>query len=143
MLKVTKVFRVNSPGCYFRPCNSLLSMWSQDSKNQTVFASIITVNKRYIDPVSKLSTFPGLQSLRCLRTLNLRRNALVSNGLPPEMFESEELNTLDLSYNSLTEVPEGICRAKSLLVLNIAHNNLVPVPLNFFYFVTDFGAMCF
>jgi hypothetical protein len=43
-----------------------------------------------------------LASLRCLRTLNLRRNALVTAGMPPEMFESEELNTLDLSHNQVT-----------------------------------------
>ena len=72
-----------------------------------------------------LNSILGLSSLRCLRTLNLRRNALVANGLPVEMFENEELNTLDLSHNNLTEVPEGICRAKSLLVLNLSHNNLV------------------
>ena len=61
----------------------------------------------------------------------------MTNGLPPEMFESEELNTLDLSHNNLTEVPEGICRAKSLLVLNLAFNNLEMVPSQLFMSCTD------
>ena len=96
-----------------------------------VKATFITLS---LEPIPNV---PGLQSLRCLRTLNLRRNALVTNGLPPEMFESEELNTLDLSHNNLTEVPEGICRAKSLLVLNLAFNNLEMVPSQLFMSCTD------
>lgn len=65
--------------------------------------------------------FAGLASLRCLRTLNLRRNALVAHGVPIELFENEELNTLDLSHNNLREVPEGICKAKGLLVRQVCH----------------------
>ena len=61
----------------------------------------------------------------------------MANGVPIEMFENEELNTLDLSHNSLTEVPEGICRAKSLLVLNMSHNNLEIIPSQLLMSVTD------
>ncbi len=31
---------------------------------------------------------------------------------------------LDLSHNKLTEVPEGLLRCKSLLVLNLSHNQV-------------------
>jgi Leucine-rich repeat (LRR) protein len=61
----------------------------------------------------------------------------VTAGLPVELFENEELNTLDLSHNNLTEVPEGICRAKSLLVLNLSHNNLEIVSSQLLMSCTD------
>lgn len=34
--------------------------------------------------------------LSCLRTLNLRHNNIKSSGLPPELFQLEELTTIDL-----------------------------------------------
>jgi len=61
-------------------------------------------------------------ALPCLRTINLRYNCLRSSSLPQEIFQVEELTTLDLSHNNLRQVPEGLERAKSLLVLNLSHN---------------------
>lgn len=61
-------------------------------------------------------------TLPCLRTINLRYNCLRSSSLPQEIFQVEELTTLDLSHNNLRQVPEGLERAKSLLVLNLSHN---------------------
>lgn len=63
-----------------------------------------------------------LTELGCLRTLNMRNNNIKSSGVPPELFNLDELTTLDLSHNKLKEVPEGLERAKSLLVLNLSHN---------------------
>lgn len=72
---------------------------------------------------NKLEKLYGeLTELNCLRTLNLRYNNIKSSGVPPELFQLEELTTLDLSHNSLKEVPEGLDKAKSLLVLNLSHN---------------------
>lgn len=59
---------------------------------------------------------------RSLRTINLRHNKLKSSGVPPEIFELEDLTTLDLSYNNMKELPQGMDKAKSLLVLNLSNN---------------------
>lgn len=63
-----------------------------------------------------------LTELNCLRSLNMRRNNIKSSGIPNELFDLEELTTLDLSHNKLKEVPEGLEKAKSLLVLNLSNN---------------------
>jgi Leucine-rich repeat (LRR) protein len=66
--------------------------------------------------------FGELTELGCLRSLNLRHNKIKSSGVPAELFQLDELTTLDLSHNRLKEVPEGLERAKSLLVLNLSNN---------------------
>lgn len=63
-----------------------------------------------------------LTELNCLRSLNMRRNNIKSSGIPNELFDLDELTTLDLSHNKLKEVPEGLEKAKSLLVLNLSNN---------------------
>jgi len=45
-----------------------------------------------------------------------------ASGLPQEIFMLEELTTLDLSHNNLKEVPQGLEKARSLLVLNLSSN---------------------
>jgi Leucine-rich repeat (LRR) protein len=64
----------------------------------------------------------GIDQIQSLRNLILRRNNIKSSGVPNELFNLFELTTLDLSHNKLKEVPEGLERAKSLLVLNLSHN---------------------
>ncbi|CAG9864201.1 unnamed protein product [Phyllotreta striolata] len=78
-----------------------------------------------------------LTELNCLRTLNLRHNNIKSSGIPPELFDSEELSTLDFSHNNLKEVPEGLDKAKSLLVLNLSHNYIESIPNSLFINLTD------
>ena len=77
------------------------------------------------------------KGLKCLRTLNLSRNALTARNISPDTFDSEELNTLDLSHNELTEVPEGVGKARCLLVLNLSHNKLEAIPSQLLMNVTD------
>lgn len=75
---------------------------------------------------NKLERLYGeLTELNCLRTLNIRHNNIKSSGIPAELFHLEELTTLDLSHNNLKEVPEGLERARSLLNLNLSHNQYV------------------
>ena len=69
--------------------------------------------------------FGELTDLPCLRSLNIRNNRVKSSGIPADLFCSEELTTLDLSHNALKEVPEGLERARALLVLNLSHNQYV------------------
>lgn len=66
--------------------------------------------------------FGELTELGCLRSLNIRQNKIKSSGVPAELFNLEDLNTLDLSHNFLKSLPEGLENAKSLLVLNLSHN---------------------
>lgn len=63
-----------------------------------------------------------ITELTNLRTLNVRQNNIKTSGVPPDLFKLEELTTLDFSHNNLKEVPEGLERARSLLVLNLSHN---------------------
>lgn len=75
---------------------------------------------------NKLERLYGeLTELGCLRTLNIRHNNIKSSGIPAELFHLEELTTLDLSHNNLKEIPEGLERARSLLNLNLSHNQYV------------------
>ncbi|XP_049849364.1 protein flightless-1 [Schistocerca gregaria] len=78
-----------------------------------------------------------LTELACLRTLNIRHNKVKSSGIPADLFNLEELTTLDLSHNNLKEVPEGLERAKSLLVLNLSHNHIDTIPNQLFMQLTD------
>jgi Leucine-rich repeat (LRR) protein len=64
----------------------------------------------------------GIDQLSSLRSLNIRRNNLKTSGVPNELFNLFELTTLDLSHNKMKDVPEGLEKAKSLLVLNLSHN---------------------
>ena len=81
--------------------------------------------------------FGELTELGCLRSLNLRRNNIKSSGIPTELFDLEELTTLDLSHNKLKEVPEGLEKAKSLLVLNLSNNQIEAIPPALFINLTD------
>ena len=63
-----------------------------------------------------------ITELPCLRTLNVRHNKIKASGVPNQIFNLEELTTLDLSHNSLKEVPEGLENARNLLVLNLSFN---------------------
>nr|XP_014093110.1 protein flightless-1 isoform X1 [Bactrocera oleae] len=81
--------------------------------------------------------FGELTGLPCLRSLNIRRNQIKNSGIPPELFWLDELTTLDISHNKLKEVPEGLERAKSLLVLNLSDNQIESIPTALFIHLTD------
>ena len=93
----------------------------------------LTVKRNQVDRIGS----GHLSSLKCLRTLNLSRNNLGTEGVPDDIFDNEELNTLDLSHNKLTEVPEGMVRSKSVLVLNLSHNKLETIPSQMLANTTD------
>lgn len=81
--------------------------------------------------------FGELTELGCLRTLNIRHNKVKSSGIPADLFNLDELTTLDLSHNNLKEVPEGLERAKTLLVLNLSYNHIDSIPNQLFMQLTD------
>lgn len=71
---------------------------------------------------NEIENLYGVDQLQNLRCLNIRRNLIKSSGVPNELFNLFELTTLDLSHNKMKDVPEGLEKAKSLLVLNLSHN---------------------
>lgn len=80
----------------------------------------ISLRRNHLEKV-----FGELTTLPCLRTINLRHNKLKSSGIPPQMFELDDLTTLDLSWNNLRELPQGLDKARSLLVLNLSNNRYI------------------
>ena len=92
----------------------------------------LTMKKNKVESISS-----QIKNLPCLRTLNLRYNSLTHTNIPSEVFENDELTTLDLSHNKLTEVPDGLFRCKSLLVLNLSHNMLEMIPSQLLMTTTD------
>lgn len=63
-----------------------------------------------------------LTELACLRSLNLRHNNIKTSGVPAELFDLDELTTVDLSHNKLKSIPDGLSKARNLLVLNLSYN---------------------
>ncbi|NXJ00252.1 MFHA1 protein, partial [Psophia crepitans] len=75
----------------------------------------------------------ALAGLRGLRKLSLSHNELGAEGpgLPPRLAELGRLEELDLSFNRLRRLPEGLGRLRHLRALDIDHNLLpsFPAPL--------------
>ncbi|NXS05252.1 MFHA1 protein, partial [Oxylabes madagascariensis] len=75
----------------------------------------------------------ALAGLRGLRKLGLSHNELGAEGpgLPPRLAELGCLEELDLSFNRLRHLPEGLGRLRHLRTLDVDHNLLpsFPAPL--------------
>ncbi|XP_068797193.1 malignant fibrous histiocytoma-amplified sequence 1 isoform X2 [Struthio camelus] len=75
----------------------------------------------------------ALAGLRGLRKLSLSHNELGAEGpgLPPRLAELGRLEELDLSFNRLRRLPEGLGRLRHLRTLDVDHNLLpaFPAPL--------------
>ncbi|NXL00515.1 MFHA1 protein, partial [Mesembrinibis cayennensis] len=75
----------------------------------------------------------ALAGLRGLRKLSLSHNELGAEGpgLPPRLAELGRLEELDLSFNRLRRLPEGLGRLRHLRALDVDHNLLpsFPTPL--------------
>ncbi|XP_077979602.1 protein flightless-1 homolog isoform X2 [Glandiceps talaboti] len=78
-----------------------------------------------------------LCTLGQLRTINCRHNKLTNGGIPNDIFELEELTTIDFSHNQLYAIPDNLENAKSLLVLNLSHNRIDSVSSQLFVNLTD------
>ncbi|NWU69052.1 MFHA1 protein, partial [Pterocles burchelli] len=75
----------------------------------------------------------ALAGLRGLRKLSLSHNELGAEGpgLPPRLTELCRLEELDVSFNRLRRLPEGLGRLRHLRALDVDHNLLpsFPAPL--------------
>ncbi|XP_033631198.1 protein flightless-1 homolog [Asterias rubens] len=78
-----------------------------------------------------------LPTLQCLRTINVRHNKIRNSGIPNDIFGLDDITVVDFSYNQLSATPEELERAKSLLVLNLNHNNITSIPQQLFINLTD------
>ncbi|NXD26795.1 MFHA1 protein, partial [Spelaeornis formosus] len=72
----------------------------------------------------------ALAGLRGLRKLSLSHNELGTEGpgLPPRLAELGCLEELDLSFNRLRRLPEGLGRLRHLRTLDVDHNLLPSFP---------------
>ncbi|NXP73989.1 MFHA1 protein, partial [Ramphastos sulfuratus] len=72
----------------------------------------------------------ALVELRGLRKLSLSHNELGAEGLglPPRLAELGRLEELDLSFNRLRRLPEGLGRLRHLRALDVDHNLLPSFP---------------
>ncbi|XP_023344300.1 protein flightless-1 isoform X2 [Eurytemora carolleeae] len=103
-----------------------------DELGKLVKLEHLTIKRNNLESLSS-----QLSNMHCLRTLNLRYNNLTHTNIPVEVFENEELSTLDLSHNQLQQIPEGLLRCRSLLVLNLSHNQIEMVPSQLFMATAD------
>lgn len=73
---------------------------------------------------SSLTVFPDIKTLSAVKTLLLSHNQISS--LPSEIIQLSNLETLDLSYNKLTNdsIPLSFFSLFHLKTLNLAHNSL-------------------
>ncbi|XP_053550578.1 protein flightless-1 homolog [Bombina bombina] len=87
---------------------------------------------------NSLTTLHGeLSSLPCLRAIVARANSLKNSGIPDDIFQLDDLSVLDLSYNQLTECPRELENSKNMLVLNLSHNSIDQIPNQLFINLTD------
>ncbi|KAH9365346.1 hypothetical protein HPB48_017478 [Haemaphysalis longicornis] len=87
---------------------------------------------------NNLVTLHGeVPALPCLRSLNCRHNRLKNSGVPPQIFDLEDLSVVDLSYNDLREIPTDLEHARGLLVLNLAYNRIENIPPQLFVSLVD------
>ncbi|RWS26348.1 hypothetical protein B4U80_01102 [Leptotrombidium deliense] len=87
---------------------------------------------------NNLMTLKGeIAAMPSLRYLNCRFNCLKSTGIPPRIFQLDELLILDLSHNQLREVPPELEEAKCLRVLNLSHNEIDSIPNHLFVHLVD------
>ncbi|RDD41233.1 Protein flightless-1-like protein [Trichoplax sp. H2] len=78
-----------------------------------------------------------LPKLKDLRVVTARQNQITSIGLPGELFELDELTTVDLSHNDISEVPHTLGIARHLLVLSLSHNRISTIPGQVFVNLAD------
>jgi len=55
-------------------------------------------------------------------------NFLFLTAIPYSIFAFSDLETLDLSYNSISALPKDLCRLKNLSVLFVNNNQIIKIP---------------
>ncbi|WP_034058880.1 COR domain-containing protein [Lacinutrix jangbogonensis] len=73
--------------------------------------------------------FPKSLLLVNLKHLNLSSNSI--ENLPDDINNLKSIRHLDLSYNNITDLPEEICELTELRYLNLTGNNIITLPKSF------------
>lgn len=71
---------------------------------------------------------PSVKQLKNLQTLRCSYNTLSQEDISADLYALDDLTTLDLSHNRLSEIPEELAKADSLLVLSLSHNKITSIP---------------
>ena len=102
-----------------READVLERLRDAETKHEGLVANLANIGLPFI-PVE-------IKSMRMLRTLNLRGNALTF--LPTELCHSlRVLEVLNMSYNSVSYLPENVSALIMLRQLLLGHNELVELP---------------
>jgi len=66
------------------------------------------------------------QGLKELDLSNYYKTANIDKleEIPPEVFELEQLESLNLSWNNITTIPQSITRLQNLKALNLSRNQI-------------------
>ncbi|CAI2723479.1 unnamed protein product [Schistosoma spindalis] len=76
--------------------------------------------------------------LPSLRMITCRKNELTSrDAIPADLFECNNLQVVDFSCNQLTQLPNGIEKAKGLLALNLSNNQIALISPDLFVQCTE------
>jgi Leucine-rich repeat (LRR) protein len=91
----------------------------------------------YVDGNKLLLIPPSIKLLTGLHALRASYNDLTQNEICGDLFRLEELTTVDLSHNSMTELPADISLAGNLVILSLGHNQLAGLSTDFLRYCTD------
>eukprot|EP00053_Salpingoeca_punica_P019261 m.193614 g.193614 ORF g.193614 m.193614 type:complete len:1373 (+) comp17602_c1_seq5:88-4206(+) len=91
----------------------------------------------YMEGNKLLCIPPSIKLLTSLQALRASYNDLSQNDICGDLFRLEELTTVDLSHNSMTELPADISLAANLVILSLGHNKLAGLTTDFLRHVTD------
>ncbi|TNN19777.1 Protein flightless-1 isoform 2 [Schistosoma japonicum] len=76
--------------------------------------------------------------LPSLRMITCRKNELTNrDAIPADLFECSNLQVVDFSFNHLTQLPNGIEKAKGLLALNLSNNQIALISPDLFVQCTE------
>ncbi|WP_394749999.1 COR domain-containing protein [Spongiimicrobium salis] len=78
---------------------------------------------------NNIEKFPKSLILEQIKIINLSSNSI--HDLPESIKNLKSLKTLDLSYNNITELPEEIGELTELRELNLIGNNIATLPKSF------------
>ncbi|PAA54967.1 hypothetical protein BOX15_Mlig033276g2, partial [Macrostomum lignano] len=78
-----------------------------------------------------------LCTVASLKSLHARHNAITAGGIPDTLFQTADMQVVDLSHNRLRSFPTALEGSRSLMVLNLSHNRIEQVPVDLFVNCTD------
>lgn len=117
-------------GIYLRCATEKVNRLPDDFSKLTKLKSInisgdYTTNFDFADAIEKLSQLPALESL------SLYGFGDKFQVIPASIYKLKNLNSLDLSDDSISIIPPELCMLTKLQVLTISYNKLSSIPQDF------------